>query len=322
MSLGRRSAESANQGKEFVMENEEPAAEKPQLTPLLSNEALSRLERMRIQSRRRFTNRSRGEHLAGRSGASTEFCDYRDYVPGDDVRFVDWNIFARLNRPYLKLYHQEEEVHVVLLVDGSTSMLFERKLDWAKELAAAFGVMALNGTERLSLYSFRRRDAPPHRLAPCRGRASMKGLFAAVEAVEGGGDVPLEVAMESLLKHHTGRGVVVVLSDFLTFGDLGRAMNRLFTAGLEIFGLQLLGPTEIDPEVGGDTRFVDSETAATLDVSAADDLLPLYQEHRIAYERNVAALCQQRSGRFLTISTADTIEWVLFDLLRRKGWAR
>ena len=277
---------------------------------------------MRIQSRRRFTNRSRGEHLAGRSGTSTEFCDYRDYVPGDDVRFVDWNAFARLNRPYLKLYHQEEEVHVVLLVDGSTSMLFERKLDRAKELAAAFGVMALNGTERVSLYSFRKTDAPPHTLPPCHGRASMRNLFAAVESVEGGGDVPLEIAMESLLKHRMGRGVAVVLSDFLTFGDLARAMNRLFSAGLEIFGLQVLGPTEIDPEVGGDTRFVDSESAATLDISAADDLVPLYQEHRIAYEHNLAALCRQRSGRFLSISTADPIEWVLFDLLRRKGWAR
>jgi uncharacterized protein (DUF58 family) len=304
------------------MENAQPVVEKPRLTPLLSNEALTRLERMRIQSRRRFTNRSRGEHLAGRSGTSTEFCDYRDYVAGDDVRFVDWNIFARLNRPYLKLYHQEEEAHVVLLVDASTSMTYERKLDRARELAAAFGVMGLNGTERVSAYAFRRPGAPSHVLSPCHGRASMRGLFLAVESIEGGGDAPLEVAMESLLKQHSGRGVVVVLSDFLTLGDLGRAMNRLFTAGLEIFGVQILGPGEINPEVGGDTRFVDSESEAVLDVSAADDLLPLYQEHRTAYERNLAALCRQRSGRFLSISSSDPIEWVLFDLLRRKGWIR
>src|SRR6186713_3473141 len=101
----------------------------PQLTSLLSNRDLDRLARLRINAARRLTNRSRGEHLAAKGGTSTEFCDYRDYSPGDDARFVDWNIFARINRPYLKQYHMEEEMHLVLLVDASTSMQLEGKLD-------------------------------------------------------------------------------------------------------------------------------------------------------------------------------------------------
>ena len=111
-----------------------PAA---QITSLLTNQELDRLGRLRLNATRRFTNRARGEHLAAKGGTSTEFCDFRDYSPGDDARFVDWNIFARINRPYLKQYHMEEEMHVVLLVDASTSMEFEGKLDLARRLAAA-----------------------------------------------------------------------------------------------------------------------------------------------------------------------------------------
>ena len=113
-----------------------------------------------------------------------------------------------------------------------------------------------------------------------------------------------------------------MLSDFLTFGDLPRAFNRLFSSGLETFGIQILAPEEIAPDVTGDIRLLDSETADTLDVSSASDLLTLYQEHRGAYEEELATLCRQRSGRFVSTGSRDAIEWVLFDLLRRKGWLR
>ena len=101
---------------------------RPQMTTLLTNRVLDRLQRLRIRPAGKRTSRSRGEHLSGKGGTSTEFCDYRDYTPGDDTRVVDWNIFARLHRPYLKQFHKEEERHVVLLIDASASMKFEDKL--------------------------------------------------------------------------------------------------------------------------------------------------------------------------------------------------
>lgn len=294
---------------------------KPQLTSLLANDALTRLSRMRILPLRRLTSRGRGEHLAGRSGTSTEFCDYRDYTHGDDTRFVDWNIFARLNRPYLKLYHQEEEMHAVILVDASASMGFEGKLELAKRLAAAFGVMALHGTERVSVHALN--GATPGNVLPSvRGRSSMLRLFQTVEPLEASGDVPLEEEIENVMRRHTGRGMAILLSDFLTFGDLERPFNRLFSGGLEIFGLQILGPAEIDPETQGDLRFVDSESAATLDVSSMNHLIGIYQEHRRRYEANLARLCRLRCGRFESVSSSAAASWVLFDLLRRKGWVR
>lgn len=293
-----------------------------QLTPLLSNEAVARLERLRLNSSRRFTDKRRGEHVTGRGGTSIEFSDYRNYVAGDDVRFVDWNIFARLHRPYLKLYRQEEEMHVVLLVDASTSMLFEDKLDMARRLAAAFGIMGLFGTERVSLYALGHPAAGTQVLAPCTGRASMMKLFRTVEGLEGGGAEPLEIGIEALLRRHTGRGVAVILSDFLTFGDLNRAGNRLFGAGLEVWGIQILGPAEIAPDVTSDIRLVDGETRDTLDATCNADLLRLYHEYRTDHERHIATLCRQRAGRFVTISATADVDAVLFDLLRRRGWIR
>lgn len=301
----------------------ELAAAKPQITSLLSNETLSRVERMRIQPNRRLTTHMRGEHLTGKGGQSTEFSDYRDYVEGDDIRYVDWNIFSRLRRPYVKLFHHEEEMHVVLAIDGSNSMQFENKLERAKQLAAAFGVMGLFSTERVSAVAMIDAEGPRlPKLRPCTGRASMPKVLAFLEGIEGGGSVQFEDGVEAMLRDHRGRGVVVLLSDFLSFRDLGPPLTRLASAGLEIMGVQILAPTEIDPELDGDLRFVDSEGAGTLDVSAAGDVVSLYQEYRLRYERRLDELCRQRGGRFVSVSSGDGIESILFDVLMRAGWVR
>lgn len=290
----------------------------PQLTSLLTNRDLDRLARVRLNCARRFTNRSRGEHLAAKGGTSTEFCDYRDYAPGDDVRFVDWNIFARIERPYLKQFHQEEELHVALLIDASNSMLFEGKLALAQRVAAALAAVTLRGSERLSA-TVLGSDSPP-RLPPCRGRVSLAKTFGFLEGIDGGGNAPIEQGIELFLRRHTGRGVAVLLSDFLTSGDLRRGFNLLHSAGLEIFALQILAPSELAPEIAGDLRLVDSETAGNLDISSAADLLALYHEYREAHAARVAELCRQRQGKFLSVSAAETLERVVFDLMRRKGW--
>ncbi len=291
----------------------------PLLTSLLTNADLDRLARLRLNVARRFTNRSRGEHLGAKGGTSTEFCDYRDYTPGDDVRFVDWNIFARIQRPYLKQFHHEEERHVALLVDASRSMLFEGKLALAQRLAAALGVIGLRGGEKVGACVLGGAGVMP-RLAPSRGRSAQGQLFAFLENIAGGGEEPVERGIEAFHRRHTGRGVAVVLSDFLTDGDLRRAFNLLHNAGLEIFAVQILSPAELDPEVAGDLRFVDCETAGHLDISAAGDLLALYHEYRAAHEARLSALCQQRAGKFLPLSSAEPFERVVFGTMRRKGW--
>jgi uncharacterized protein (DUF58 family) len=298
------------------------------VTTLFSNAVLSRLERMRVRTSRRFTAKNRGEHVSRRRGTSMEFADYRNYVAGDDVRYIDWNIFARLRRPYLKLFHEEEEMHFLILIDASASMGFSGKLDRARELAASFGVMALLGGERVSVAVLGGAEgggeAGPCRLGGLAGRACMGSMLRFIEGIAPGAgtgtDAPVETEIEDALRRHSGRGAALVLSDFLTFGDLGRAMNLVFGAGLELLALQVLAPEEIDPELEGDSRLVDCESGARLDVTAGGALVGLYQEYRAAYEAELSTGCRRRGGRFLTTSSRDGLEGVLFDLLRRKGW--
>jgi len=289
-----------------------------QLTSLLSNRDLDRLARLRLNASRRFTNRARGEHLAAKGGTSTEFCDYRDYSPGDDVRFVDWNIFARIERPYVKQFHHEEELHVAIVLDASSSMRFDGKFALARQLAAAFGVVGLRGQEKVSASVVG--GAGVQRLRPSSGRLSYRKLFAFLEPMEAGGEMLFDRGIELFLRQHTGRGVAILLSDFLSADDFLRPLNLLHSAGLEVMALQILSPSELAPEIAGDLRFVDSETQATLDITSAGDLLALYHEYREGHAARLAELCQQRSGRFLTVSSAEPFEAIVFDTLRRRGW--
>ena len=291
-----------------------------QLSSLFSNSTLNRIERMRLNPLRRLTNRSRGEHLAGKGGSSIDFADYRDYATGDDMRYVDWNIFARLRRPYIKQFLHEEELHVVIMVDASSSMLFDDKLLKARQLAAAFGIMGLLNVERVSVYGIHQRDGKPWMLPPGTGRTRIRALLQFLENLEGGGDVPVEQAIETMLRFHRGRGIAILLSDFLTFSNLSRSMNLLFSSGLEVWGLQILGDSEISPNLEGDLRFVDSETGETLDITNAGELLSLYHEHRVWQEETLHQQCRSRNGRFTSINSSMTLESVLFDVLCRQGW--
>lgn len=300
----------------------ELTGKQPRFTSLFANDVLSRVERLRINSDHRFTNRSRGEHHSGKGGSSTEFADYRDYVEGDDVRFIDWNIFSRLRRPYLKLYHQEEEMHVVIVVDASASMAFEEKLERAKQLAGVFGVMGLMNAEKVSVWSLGGDSPRVPNMPPITGRVGMRRLFQFVEAIEAGGTQSIDAGIDAILKHHRGRGVMILLSDFLTFGNVKRSFNRLFSTGLEPFAIQILGPAERDPELSGDLRLFDSETGERLDISSAGQLLHIYHDHRLALEQELDSLCRQRGGKFLDANSGDALETFLFDTLRRKGWIR
>lgn len=293
-----------------------------QFSSLLPNDVLGRVERMRVTPLRRKTNRTHGEHLSGKGGTSIEFSDYRDYAPGDDLRYVDWNIFSRLNQPYLKLYAHEEEMHIPILLDASTSMGYEGKFQLARQVAASLGIMGLYGVEKVSVYSCSDRQKAPLVLKPCSGRAAGKRFLQFLEKIEPGGAFPIEEAVEQMLSHHRGRGVAFIISDFLTFGDMTRSLNLLHGAGLEIDLIQILGPAELNPELAGDFRFIDSETNQTLDISSIGELLGIYHEHRQALEDHLAAESRRRNGRFLTLSSATDIKTALFERFVRNGWVR
>lgn len=150
----------------------------------------------------------------------------------------------------------------------------------------------------------------------------MRQLLQFIEGVEGGGSIAVEQAIEQMLKFHRGRGIAVVLSDFLTFGSLTRPLNLLFSAGLEVWGLQILSEPEIHPDVQGDLRFVDSETGETLDITNASELLHVYHDQRLALEETLDSLCRSRQGRFVSVSAAESFSAFLFDRMCRQGWVQ
>ena len=292
------------------------------VTSLLPTTLLARCERLRLNPAKRKTNRSQGEHTTGKGGTSTEFSDYRNYVAGDDVRFVDWNIFSRLNEPYLKLYQHEEEMQVPVLLDASASMNFEGKFDLARQLAAVFGVIALSSREKASCYAAGEEGQPARVLSPRTGKSGRGPLLRYLEDLRPAGSLPLEEIVEAALMRHRGKGVAVLISDFMTFGNVERALNRLHAAGLVPYCIQVLSPAELDPEVDEDVRMVDAETGQELDVSAMKDLMGLYHAERQALEDRLAVGCRQRGGRFAVVSTAASAEKVVIEEFVRKGWVR
>ena len=296
--------------------------EPSQITNLLPNDMLHRLEQLRINASGKFTNRMRGEHLAAKGGSSMEFADYRDYVEGDDTRFIDWNIFSRLRKPYIKLFHHEEQMQIVILVDASSSMLVDGKLQRAQQIAAAMSICGLFAAEPVSIYAFNQEQNTLPMIGPATGRASLHKLLGFIENIESaeGGSHPPDSAVDTMLKRHRGKGVVIMLSDFLTYGDLKRTFNTLHNAGLEIFACQVLGNRELNPELTSDLRLVDCENNDMLDVTAQDNLLDLYDEYLTKFQNTIAALSRQRGGKFMCVNSSDDLNTVLFDQMRREGW--
>ena len=157
-------------------------------------------------------------------------------------------------------------------------------------------------------------------LTGCSGRPARRRVFEFLEGLEPGGDSPIDLSIAAALRRHRGRGIAIVLSDFLTTGDVSRSFNLLHSAGLEIFAVQILGPNEIAPDLTGDVRLVDCETGRTLDVSTARELVDIYHEHLTALQMHLATQCRRRNGRFESVSTDETLETILFDTLLRRGW--
>lgn len=297
---------------------------------LLTPNELARVEQLRLVTRRRLTARGAGGHRSTRGGRSLEFKDHRPYARGDDVRQLDWSLLARTRRPWLRIYHDEEEQHVAVLVDASASMGFEHKLLRARQLAAACGAMVLRGGDRVSMHVCG--DALRGTMA-LRGRAGLAPLLAFLEQVDvARGSQPIEAAIEALVPRLVGRGALLVLSDFLTpsslggsaanGGDLARAANRAASQGFELIGVQVLGPSELAPSLDADLRLVDCETDALLDVAAGDELLQRYQATLHAQQRALIALCAGRGGSFVRVDAGRDALALLHGPLRQAGVVR
>src|SRR4051812_11445230 len=238
------------------------------LDPTVFDEGfLRQLERLGVLMKQPARGGLKGGRRSGKRGQSVEFADYRDYALGDDLRQLDWNVYARLERLFVKLFVEEEDVTISFLLDASPSMAFGRpqKLLFAKRAVAALGHIALSGEDRVVLTTLMGRTA--RRQSGLRGSSRIFRLLSnlsAVQPVEGPTDLLASVRHAGA--QLSGRGVVVLLSDLLDPSS-ERVIRELAATGSELIVLHILSPDELDPQLEGDLRLVDSESGEGIDVT-------------------------------------------------------
>src|SRR5437763_1696483 len=227
--------------------------------PLLDPEFLARLEQLELVSRKIFLGRMKGERRSKRKGQSVEFADYRNYVVGDDLRFLDWNLYARLDRLFLRLFMEEEDLHFYLLIDASLSMDFgtPTKLHYAKQVAAALGFIGLVNLDRVMVEVIGGTAPPP--LPALRGRKSLWRLLDFLQNVQPAGGGDLTRALRNFSIRSSGKGVVVLLSDFMDKNGYEEALRYLVARQMDVYVIQVLSQEEVDPDVTGDVKLVDIE---------------------------------------------------------------
>lgn len=290
--------------------------------PLLEPELLRKLERLALAAKRVQLGVNKGERNSKRKGVSVEFADYRPYTQGDDLRFVDWNIYSRLDSLYLKLFREQEDLTLHLLVDVSASMGFgaPSKIAFATRLAAAIAYIGLAGYDRVSMAAFS--SAGDRVLEPCRGKASASRVFTFAKSLEVRGATELDRACQVYLARSRGRGIVVLLTDFFDEAGYEAPLRRLQSSGSDLYAIHVLSSDEIDPPVVGDLKLVDSESGRFTEISVSRTLIKRYKRNLQGFCESIRKFCTGRGIAYVPASSDTPIERITLDVLRRGGMLR
>jgi uncharacterized protein (DUF58 family) len=289
------------------------------LDPTVFDESfLRQLERLGVLMKQPVRGGLKGGRRSVKRGQSVEFADYRDYALGDDLRQLDWNVYARLEKLFVKLFVEEEDVTITFLIDASPSMAFGRpeKLLFAKRAAAALGYIALSSEDRVVVAALAGRMA--RRQGGLRGSGRVFRLLAnlsSIQPAEGATDLLASARHAAAMLR--GRGVVVLLSDLLD-PSADRVIRELAATGSELIVLHTLSPDELDPQLEGDLRLVDSESGEGIDVTVDLSTLDDYKARLAAWQEGLAELAIKRRASYVPLSTDVPIADLVFAELRRR----
>jgi len=286
---------------------------------LLDPEFMNRLERLDIVSRKIFAGRMKGERRSKRKGQSVEFADYRNYVAGDDLRFLDWNIYGRLERLFIKLFFEEEDLHVSLLLDASNSMDFgdPSKSLYVRRVAAAIAYVGLVNYNRVTLCAFGSQFGPE--LTGVRGRHQISKVLNYLIDLQPAGAGNFTAACPQFAIRHPQRGVVLLLGDFMDKGGYEAGLRYLIGRHYDLYVLQLLSPQEIEPDLVGDLRLRDVEDDDIAEITVSRPLLNRYKQNLNAYCGQLNEFCTRRGVTYLLSSTAVPFDQLVLTYLRRRG---
>lgn len=296
----------------------------PTTTPsdLLSPALLAQLERLELVSRKVFRGRMKGERKSKRKGQSVEFADFRPYVSGDDLRFLDWNLYARLDKLFLKLFLEEEDLHFFALIDTSASMEFGEptKLQYAKQLAAALGFIGLCRADRVRIETLGTSSQAPG--PTLRGRQSLWRMTQYLDSIEPGQNVSLVEGVKNFCLRNTGKGIFVLITDLMDKAGYESALRYLVAQQMDVYVLQVLCPEELNPDVKGDLKLIDVEDNDVAEVTISRPLLDRYQRTLAAFIDGAREFCNRRGMNYLMTSTATPVDQVIGNYLRRRGLVR
>ena len=275
---------------------------------LLSADFLTQLERLTLLSRRSFRGRVKGERRSPRKGISVEFSDYRQYGVGDDLRYVDWNVYARLDRLYLKLFVDEEDLCLHLLVDASASMGFgvPSKLEHAARLAGALGFVGLVGLERVGVGVVRDRMAEG--FPPARGRSQVLALMDFLTRLRAGGATSLNDGLSTYALRSREAGLAVLISDLMDPGGYERGLKALLERRFDVHVVHVLAADEMNPAFGGDLRLLDAETDELRDLTLDGDALRGYHQRLREFLDRAEQFCRNNEITYHRVVTETPVE--------------
>ncbi len=298
---------------------ERPAFLPTDVDPTVFDEGfLRQLERLQVLMKAPVRGGLKGGRRSVKRGQSVEFADFRDYALGDDLRLLDWNVLARLEKLFIKLYVEEEDVTIHFLLDASASMGIgtPSKLLFAKRAAAALGYIGLASEDRIAVTGLAGRAG--RRQVALRGSGRVFRLLAALSGIQAAdGQTDLVAAVRHAGAQLKGRGVIVLLSDLLD-PAADKVIRELAATGSELIVLHLLSPEELDPQIEGDLRLVDSETGDGVDVTIDLATLDDYKRRLEAWREGFADLAAKRRATYVALSTDMPLAELVFAELRRR----
>ena len=295
---------------------------------LFDETTLRKLNQLTLVASRIRAGGMQGDRRSTRRGSSVEFADYRNYTPGDDLRRLDWNIYARLERPFIKLFEEEEDLSVTILLDGSRSMDWPapsggsekelHKFNYALRLTAGLGAVALDAGDQLAV-AFLKDGRVDTDFGPSRGGSSLARLFGFLEKLEPGGQTNLNSSLHQVAIRPRRPGLVILISDLLSEAGYESGLRELLGRGDQAALIHVLAPDELDPSLSGDLQLVDSETGQEQDVSIDGGMRGLYRERALAWVQAVQTDCRKRGVRYQSLTTRQPWDQALLLDMRRAG---
>lgn len=278
-----------------------------------------RLEYLAIVSRRIVAGQNRADRRSKRTGGGVEFADHRQYSPGDDYRFLDWKVYGRLGRLLLRLYEEEEDLSVYILLDASASMGVGNpsKLRFAKRLTAALAYIGLSHLDRVSVVTMH--DGIAARLPPTRSKGRIFGVFEFLHDVQATGKTNLARAARTFVAQNKRRGVVILISDLFDPEGFETALNTLRYAKFEPYVVQLTSAADRADHVYGDMLLVDSETGQEREVTITAGLLDQYKKAYAALCEHNREVCTRKHVPLFTLDVAADFEEAVLRMLRHGG---